>query len=561
MKKSIIIILCVFSVMLILNMLMPIHRDDYDYSVIWGTSQHIASLSDVVSSCYNHYMTHGGRIVAFFFYMYLLPMDKLYLDVINTCFFVGIVSLIYLHGIRKLDLFTKPVLLLVSAVLCWLCFPHFGEVAVWKCGSAVYLWTGTMAALFLLPYNLFMAGNWHYKGIFLTVLMFVLGIISGWSVENIAVTVLVLSAGIAYYNHKRGLMESWMISGAIGVLIGLIGLLAAPGNYVRYDAQGSEEGEGLFITMIHHINNQFGGNGEMLLYVLPAFLILWLSWRIVYAKVMENRTGMKLMPNANSFGKKRMLYLGFILLTTVSYFTTGFVGKTIHDIIEGCILIPLGFTRSVTLHLFANTMSGFDEMAVYWLFILFMYSYLKEAIGLTPEVSRKMKRQVGIIDLTIEYPVMGYVIFLVLMAFFNNLVMLAAPTFPVRATFSSVIFIISAVVAVFNMPVVSNVLLANPVKKILVGTVVFLTSFTVLSAVYIAYNINEHNKMVMDIIENASANHEKYVSVPPLLFKDRALRHVYFEDYYNGVSQDGLKIYYDFDKLEVVPMPPWKQKN
>lgn len=45
--------------MLLLNHWMPIHRDDYDYSMIWGTAQHIQSFGDVWQSLWNHYMTHG----------------------------------------------------------------------------------------------------------------------------------------------------------------------------------------------------------------------------------------------------------------------------------------------------------------------------------------------------------------------------------------------------------------------------------------------------------------------------------------------------------------------
>ena len=60
-KKSWLVLGAVFLFMLLLNVWMPLHRDDYDYSLIWGTTQHMTSFSDVLVSLRNHYITHGVR--------------------------------------------------------------------------------------------------------------------------------------------------------------------------------------------------------------------------------------------------------------------------------------------------------------------------------------------------------------------------------------------------------------------------------------------------------------------------------------------------------------------
>ena len=44
------VIIFIFGVMFLLNYLMPLHRDDYDYSMIWKTGEHINSLADVFDS-------------------------------------------------------------------------------------------------------------------------------------------------------------------------------------------------------------------------------------------------------------------------------------------------------------------------------------------------------------------------------------------------------------------------------------------------------------------------------------------------------------------------------
>ena len=67
-----------FLLMLVLNGLMPLHRDDYDYSMIYMTNIHIETFKDVAYSTYHHYFVHGGRMVTvfclnLFFFEFCLP--------------------------------------------------------------------------------------------------------------------------------------------------------------------------------------------------------------------------------------------------------------------------------------------------------------------------------------------------------------------------------------------------------------------------------------------------------------------------------------------------------
>lgn len=96
-------------------------------------------------------------------------------------------------------------------------------------------------------------------------------------------TVVLLTAGISWYAWKHHAFSLWLPAGAAGAFLGFIGLLAAPGNYVRYGEQGT--GKGLLI----HIGNQLAGNGEMFLYLLPAVLLLLLVWRVLKIHVLAER--------------------------------------------------------------------------------------------------------------------------------------------------------------------------------------------------------------------------------------------------------------------------------
>ena len=141
-KRAWLILVAVFLFMLLLNVLMPIHRDDYDYSLIWGTMQHVGSFSDVLQSMWNHYLTHGGRMVTVFGLDLFLWLGKIWFDLANAAIFTGLIALLYFHAMRKVCLGKAPWLLALSAFFAWLALPHFGEVAVWKSGSTVYLWSG-----------------------------------------------------------------------------------------------------------------------------------------------------------------------------------------------------------------------------------------------------------------------------------------------------------------------------------------------------------------------------------------------------------------------------------
>ena len=66
----------VFLFMLALNHFMPIHRDDYDYAMVWKTGAHLASLSDVAASGVQHYLLHGGRTVTVFCLQLFLWLGK-----------------------------------------------------------------------------------------------------------------------------------------------------------------------------------------------------------------------------------------------------------------------------------------------------------------------------------------------------------------------------------------------------------------------------------------------------------------------------------------------------
>ena len=555
----------VFAVMFVLNMLMPIHRDDYDYSMVWGTGRHLSSLGDVFYSMWQHYLLHGGRMVTVFVLDMGLYLGKLPFDLLNAGAFTALVLLLYFHARRELRTEGDGQILLAAGILSWLSYPHFGEVAIWKSGSTVYLWSALCAAAFLLPYNLYVKkltaaldsaeekAVYPAKGGALrAVMMFLLGILGGWSVENLAVTTVLLAGGCIFYvrlltrekTGGRSFVPAWFYTGAAGALIGFAGILAAPGNYVRYDEQG--EGKGI----LDHLGNQLAGNSEMLLYVLPMVLILLCIWRLLKQEIAMEK-GVIVMTPQQSRHWGRWLTLGFLALLIVSYFTSGFAAIGIRDFLVAHVLVPLHQTRPKTLELFANLMAGFEEMMIYWLIIFLAYSVLKEKLGISKTSLAALQGKISWRDVLAVYPEVRYVGGLLALALFNNFVMVAAPTFPARATFSSVSMLIVATLAALRMPVVRQKLLQGAAGRVVAVSAGAVSAFTIAASLVIMWTMYQENAVRLEAVQKAAAEGVQVVEFEPIEITNRALRHIYFEDFYNNVTKEGLCEYYGIKDIKV----------
>ena len=511
--QSVIILLIIFAVMFALNSLMPLHRDDYDYSMIWKTGEHLNSLSDVFESTYIHYFEHGGRAFTVFCLILFLWLGKFIFDVANALMFTALIVLIYLHTRREIK-FDEPKILAAAGILAWLCIPHFGEVAVWKSGSTVYLWSAVPVALFLLPYNLTLARtkNFGNSKIF-ALAMFLLGIIAGCSVENLAVTVTVLSAAISFYALNQKFFQTWMLAGTFGNILGLIILLAAPGNFVRYDAQSADKG------ILIHIGNQFAGNGEMILYILPLILIL--------ACILKSGDS-----SSNSSHSKILIVAGILI---VSYFCDSFLARTFKDSMIEFVFQPNGASEKFIAH-FENFVMKSEEMVIYALILFQIFFRVRNSI--------KSGGNIGLID-------SPYSIFLFLLAIFNNFVMIAAPTFPARATFSSAVMILIGTLAILRMPEAHEKLFEGSTGRLLKLGAGILTGFTLLSAIFVTSNLRTENDNRVAIIKDAVSKKIYFVNFPPLKTENRAIRHVFFADFDNGVTKEGLCKFYGIEDIHV----------
>lgn len=228
-KKQITIVMfsAIFIFMFVLNFLTPLIADDFSYS--FGADGRIKNLYDIYNKQVDHYFTWGGRTVAHTIAQIFLLFPKIIFSIANTFAYVLLIYLIYRIARGKSE--DKPILVIAINLLLWFVLPVFGQTCLWLIGSCNYLWTTDIILIFILKY---MENKPAKRKILSMVLMFLLGIIAGWTNENTAVgAIFIVVASLFFMKKSKVKLEKWHISGAAGIVIGFILLIAAPGNYAR----------------------------------------------------------------------------------------------------------------------------------------------------------------------------------------------------------------------------------------------------------------------------------------------------------------------------------------
>ena len=404
------------------------------------------------------------------------------------------------------------------------------------CGSTVYLWTITIMVWFLLPYHFSLRPTRTLADSYLAAgAMFLLGILAGWGEENASLATIVAAAAVTLYSGHKGQRYRWQIAGVAGSVLGFIALVAAPGNFVRVAEVSSSIGR--------RIGNQFAGNGEMMLYILPLIFM----WILAYHQIAISRYGRNAaMPS----GSKRPLYIAGALaaVLAVSYATDGFVGRWFGD---GLIAIvhALGLLKPKTVRLLQNIGSGVEEMGLYLLLIWLVYRLLRRRLMLTPAVTKTAGWRLTFRTLWNQYPPVRFLLITVALAAVSNLAMLGAPTFPARASMFAVLCLIAGTVGLYDVPVIRRAFARE--QRFIVGIVLLITLPFLLGTLYFTVRIYEIDQARMAYIRDARAQGYTAVELEPLPFTQRMLRHIFYVELDNGVSQYGLKRYYGLDELTI----------
>ena len=250
-RKVIITFVCIFSTFYILNSLIPrAFGDDYLYAFVWqGHSMfipltedavRISSLKDIFVSQWSHYFTWSGRAVSHTIIQLFLWLGKPVFNICNAAVSVLLIMEIYWCAHKgKISTQFNAGMVCCIAFMLWAFTPGFSGVFLWISGACNYLWTAVFLLAFLLPYirKYYAFEDKLTENVFFAFLMFLMGVIAGWSNENSICWVIMLLLVFLFANRRRKEMESWMFTGFAGLITGYALLMFAPGNIARLQVE------------------------------------------------------------------------------------------------------------------------------------------------------------------------------------------------------------------------------------------------------------------------------------------------------------------------------------
>lgn len=226
----------IFYLIFILNKLYPLLGEDWDYSFICSPfndfPERVSSLKDILVSQHTHYLFWGGRSVTHAIAQFLLMIGERWHDILNSIAFVLSIYMIYRMINKDLKLNLYLFWLVASSV--WLCTPDIISTTLWLTYSANYLWSILIIIIFIYPYYIYYIREEAHDSFGKMIIIFLAGIIAGWTNENMSIALIFfLEFMLILLRYQKIEIPKWMYFGIIGVVIGCVLLLVAPGNYVR----------------------------------------------------------------------------------------------------------------------------------------------------------------------------------------------------------------------------------------------------------------------------------------------------------------------------------------
>lgn len=224
-----------FITFYIYNILTPLMSDDllFDKSLYH-------SVADIFRQEYLQYMTWNGRSVLQVILKIFSILPKSVFNVFNSICYVLTMLLIY-WNIRGRKVYDSFLYVLIN-ILVWFFAVDFAQTMLWLGGACNYLWGIMIILIFITAYRNLMKKSEVKNQIFISVMMFFLGILAGWGNENTsggAILIVLLFTAFYYYDKRK--VEKWMFSGISGMFIGFLFLLLAPGNKMRGDIMKAQE--------------------------------------------------------------------------------------------------------------------------------------------------------------------------------------------------------------------------------------------------------------------------------------------------------------------------------
>ena len=344
-KKCIINIIMVVGVILLAILEFKFHRkfifcrDDIWYGTNLVTGEALTGIGDVIESQIWHFMNWGGRSINHGVLQLVLMQGELFADVLNLivtftlCFLVCKVA-----GAKGILSFSLVFFMLIGLNT------DFYHSMFWQSGAVNYLYATNWILLFILVYIRQLKEPDEKKLPAIELWIVPLGLITGWSNENMGPACFLAAGMVIFYFIKilKRRVPLWMWLGATSSLVGSAFLILAPGNFVRkehvVEMTLAETLYDRFFSMAMGACSFLFPTLLFLLFFLllylkagnklePFLVVLMLTGILAYGAMLLSPT----FPNRAAFG---IVVLGIILIIS---FVQGIRERT--KLFDNCILV------------------------------------------------------------------------------------------------------------------------------------------------------------------------------------------------------------------------------
>lgn len=267
--------------------------DDEWYSTLLYSDTPIRNFSDIVSAQIWHYFNWGGRSMAHGLLQLILLAGEHWADLLNTAMILLLAWLICeVSDRRGISYWFAATGMLLGLNANW------RMSMFWEAGAANYLYMAGFLLAFLGCHLRYEEKN--LPGITLWILP--LGLIAGWSNENMGPAVWILSLLVILLRRReQKKIPLWMYLGNVSCLVGSIVMIAAPGNYVRSE-ETAEQSYGLLWKLYLRCYGEAKGVMEYLFPTVLLTLFAWILYKCLLKEKLDRNTILLLLGALLSWG-------------------------------------------------------------------------------------------------------------------------------------------------------------------------------------------------------------------------------------------------------------------
>lgn len=298
---AVFLVFVTLAVVYVVNRAIPFMMDDEWYSRKLFSEELLSSVGDIIEFQIWHYHNWGGRTITHTILQLTLMAGENIADILNVVALVLLAGMIcLLSGIRRTDRKWWAMLAAVSMIIGL--NANWKMSMFWQAGAANYLYITIFILGFLYCYlrELPEGTCRHLPGI--TLWMLPLGLIAGWSNENMGPAVWVISLLVILLTIKeKKTVKPWMLLGNLSCLAGSILMITAPGNFVRSAEAASNEYGWLWNCFLRCYAESTAAL-EYLFPVLLVFLAVLFLYKGVLGKAIGRKNGLLLVCALLSWG-------------------------------------------------------------------------------------------------------------------------------------------------------------------------------------------------------------------------------------------------------------------